>query len=346
MHQRRTPLYSKNGYKILWGFILLATLTNCALPTKAVPTLIPTDTPTPLPTLTPTPTVPLVMLVLPVEMDMDLSNLYQKTVYDLAQGAGYRYQVRNTLTTADLEPALKIVIVLPPDPGMSELAAAAPQAQFLAVNIPGLAAGGNLSVLGESSQPDIPAFTAGYISAMITDDYHTGILIPKDDTDAQKALTAFTNGMEFYCGLCNPFFYVSWEYPQYVEIPTDEDPARYGAYADFLILQRKVRTVYLYPSIATPDLLAYLDSTGILMISPIDPQQQLRSWVASIRPDVLNAIQTAWLDLLAGNGGKNVASLLSLTNVNSELLTPGKQRLAEQVLDDLQAGFIASGVNP
>jgi len=277
---------------------------------------------------------------------MDLSNLYQKTVYDLAQGAGYRYQVRNTLTTADLEPALKIVIALLPDPGLSELVSAAPQAQFLAVNIPGLTAGGNLSVLGESNQPDIPAFTAGYISAMITDDYHTGIIIPKDDADAQEALAAFTNGMEFYCGLCNPFFYVSWEYPQYVEIPSDEDPARYGAYADFLVIQRKVRTVYLYPSIATPDLLAYLDSTGILMISPVDPQQHLYSWVASIRPDIINAIQTAWPDLLAGNGGMNVPSLLSLTNMNPELLTPGKQRLAEQVLNDLQAGFIASGVIP
>lgn len=326
--------------------MLVGTLVSCALPTKAVPTQIPTDTPTPLPTLTPTPTVPLVILVMPVEMDMDMSNLYQKTVYDLAQGAGYRYQVRNTLTTADLDPALKIVIALPPDPGLSELASAAPQTQFLAVNIPGLAAGGNLSVLEENSQPDIPAFTAGYISAMITDDYHTGIIIPKDDADAQKALAAFTNGVELYCGLCNPFFYVSWEYPQYVEIPSDEDPSRYGAYADFLIIQRKVRTVYLYPSIATADLLVYLDSTGISMISPIDPQQQLRSWVASIRPDVLNAIQTAWPDMVAGNGGKNVASLLYLTNVNPELLTPGKQRLAEQVLDDLQAGFIASGVNP
>ena len=44
-------------------------------------------------------------------------DLYQSTVYDLAQQAGFRFQVRNTLSELDLEPALRVVIALPPDPG-------------------------------------------------------------------------------------------------------------------------------------------------------------------------------------------------------------------------------------
>lgn len=321
-------------------------LTSCGLPTKGTATPIPTDTPTPVPTLTPTPEIPLVMLVLPPDMDADLSNLYQKTVYDLAQQAGYRYQLRNTLTAADLEPALKVVIVFPPDPGLAELTLAAPsQTQFLAVNIPGLTAGGNLSVLAGSSRPDIPAFLAGYIAAMITEDYHAGIIIPKYDPEAQKALTAFTNGVEFYCGLCNPYAGPFYDFPLYVEIPPDAKLSEYNFYADYLI-QDNVETMYLYPSIATPDLLSYLATTGTLMIGPFSPQQRLGTWVASIQPDVIHAIQAAWPDLLAGNGGKNVPSPLSLTDVNPEFLSPGKQRLAEQVLNDLLAGFIATGVQP
>jgi hypothetical protein len=35
-----------------------------------------------------------------------------------------------------------------------------------------------------------------------------------------------------------------------------------------------------------------------------------------------------------------------LADVNSDLLTPGKQRLAQQVLDDLLSGKISTGVNP
>jgi len=55
----------------------------------------PTDTPVIPPTLTATPTVPLAILVIPPDLDTETSNLYQKTVYDLAQASGMRYQVRH-----------------------------------------------------------------------------------------------------------------------------------------------------------------------------------------------------------------------------------------------------------
>ena len=82
-------------------------------------TPVPTSTQVAPPTLSPTPTIPLAVLVLPADLDPDTSNLYQTTVYDLAQASGYRFQVRNTLTPADIEPGLKVVIALPPDPGIA-----------------------------------------------------------------------------------------------------------------------------------------------------------------------------------------------------------------------------------
>ena len=155
---------------------------------------------------------------LPADLDPETSNLYQKTVYDLAQASGLRFQVRNTLTAADLEPGLQVVIALPPDPGIAALAAAAPQVQFLAINIPDMAAGGNISVLGGNSQSDIAAFLAGYTAAMITDDYRIGMLMPKDNPDALRALNAYASGMTFYCGICRPFYFYPGPFPQYVEI--------------------------------------------------------------------------------------------------------------------------------
>ena len=83
-------------------------------------------------------------------------------MYDLTQTSGMRFQVRNTLSTAELaEPGLQVVVALPPDPGIAALAAAAPQVQFLAINIPEVAAGGNISVLGGNAQTDVAAFLAG-----------------------------------------------------------------------------------------------------------------------------------------------------------------------------------------
>ncbi len=311
----------------------------------ATSTPLPTDTPIIPPTLTATPVIPLAILVLPADLDTDTSNLYQKTVYDLAQASGMRFQVRNTLTTADLEPGLKVVIALPPDPGIAALAAAAPQVQFLAINIPNIAPGGNISVLGNSSHSDISGFIAGYTAAMITDDYRIGMLMPKDNPDALRALNAYASGMTFYCGICRPFYYLNWTFPQYLEIPAEEDKANYHAWADILMLQYKVRTIYLYPGIDTPELENYIGTSGVSMIGTETPEQRPAGWVMTIQPDVIKAIQNAWPDLVSGKGGVTVQSPLGLADIDSTLLSPGKQRLVEQTLSDLQAGLISTGAS-
>jgi hypothetical protein len=285
-------------------------------------------------------------LIVPADLDAEASNLYQKTVYDLTQAAGYRFQVRNELNPTDLEPGLKVVIALPPDPGVAALAAAAPDVQFLAINIPEVSAGGNISVLGNNSQTDIAAFLAGYTASLITDDYRIGMLLPKDNPDALRALNAYATGMKFNCGTCKPLYFYNWTYPQYLEIGADEDKANYNAYADILMLQYKVQTIYLYPDIVTPDLETYIGTTGTSMIGTITPEQRPAGWVMTIQPDIIKAIQNAWPDLIAGKGGVTVQSPLGLADIDPTLLTPGKQRLVEQTLNDLQAGLINTGSNP
>lgn len=318
-------------------------LSACGAPQASATAIpLPTDTPIVLPTPSPTAATPLAILVLPAELDADTSNLYQKTVYDLAQQTGHRFQVRNTLSVADVaEPGLQIVIVVSVDPGIAALAAAAPQVQFLAINIPALAPGGNVSVLGGNSQTDIAAFLAGYTAAMITDDYRIGMLIPRDNGDAIRALNAYAAGMAYYCGSCRPLFFFNWTFPQYVDIAADEDKNVYHAYADILMLQYKVRTIYLYPDIYTEDLANYIGTTGTNVIATISPEQRPAGWVMTIQPDVIKAIQNAWPQLAAGQGGVTVQSPLGLSDMDPTILSPGKQRLVEETLNDLQAGLIS-----
>jgi len=304
-------------------------------------TNVPTDTPVPLPTLTATPTVPLAILILPANMDQETSDLYQKTVYDLTQASGMRFQVRNNLTAADLEPGLKIVIALPPDPGILALSAAAPDAQFLAINLPGVEPGANVSVLGNNSQFEIAAFLAGYTAAMLTDDYRTGMLMPRDNENAIRSLNSFTNGRRFFCGLCRPYFYLPWDFPQYIDIGADEDVNNYDAYADILILQKKARSLFIHPDIYTQDLVEYIGTTGTTMIGTISPEQRPAGWIMTIQPDTIKAIQSAWPQLIAGQGGLTVQSPLGLSDVDPTLLSPGKQRNVQKILDDLQKGLIA-----
>jgi hypothetical protein len=328
----------------IFAFLIIIILSACggsATETIAPPTAVPTITPLPTATMIPTPSTPLAILVLPADMDKSTSDLYQKTVYDLAQQSGFRLQIRNVLSPVDLaDPTLKVVIVLPPDPGVASLAPSAPGVQFLAVNIPNLTAGGNLSVLAGDSQVELPAFLAGYVAAMITDEYHIGMIIPKDNVDAQRAFNAFNNGMIYYCGLCRTFYISQIVYPTYIEVPADEAPARYGGYANVLINDRKVYSIYIYPSLADADFLSYIGTQGVFLFGTSMPDPRPGGWVMTIRPDTIKAIQTAWPNLIAGQGGQNVQSPLGIADVDPGILTPGKLRLAQETLDSLLAGRI------
>lgn len=337
-------MFRKNSFSLL-GLILIAVLVACGGngEPETIPTPIPTDTPIPTATFTPTPSTPLAILVLPADMDPVMYDLYQSTVYDLAQASGLRFQVRNTLSELDLEPTLRIVIILPPDPGpgIAALAAAAPQTQFLAINVPNITAGGNVSVLANSVQTDVVAFMAGYIGAMITEDYRIGMVYPDGDPQALSALAAYTNGKTYFCGICRPFYYLPHDFPQSIPIPVEEVPENYGGYVVYLIQQREVDFLFIYPDIATPELLAYVGNSGGVQVGN-SPQSGIPLyWAASLSSNTIGAIQAAWPNLMAGQGGQAVQSPLTLANVDPNLLTPGKQAQAEQVLADVLAGRIS-----
>ena len=135
-------------------------------------------------------------------------------------------------------------------------------------------------------------------------------------------------------------------YPIIVRIPTEAKPGEYTAYADLLI-RNFVKVAYVFPTIATPDLLGYMSQNNMLLIGQSLPGEDVRAqWIASIQPDIDTAIKTIFPELLAGKGGQIIPTPLFLADVNSDLLSAGKQRLVQEVLDGLQNGTIGTGVSP
>lgn len=340
--------------KLVFSLIAIIFLASCTPRGSATPTqVVPTSTPVPTASVTPVST-PLTILVLPADMSQTESDQYQTLVYDLAQANGMRFQVRNVLSPADVAfegLALKIVIAVPPDPGLDALAASAPGVQFLAIGIPGLAVASNLSSIGSAGLPvDQQAFLAGYIAGLVAPEWRVGILSQKDTPGGEAARTAFENGYHFYCGDCfNPNFSQPFShglYPIVVRIPTDAPESDYTGYANLLI-QNFVKVAFLYPDIATPDLLSYMAQNDVLLISQTLPDDSLRpNWIASIQPDLISALQRIYPELAAGNGGQVAPTPLFLADVNPDLLSDAKLRLAQEVLDGLQNGTIGAGVNP
>lgn len=311
-----------------------------------------TFTPPPAPTASPTAPMPLTILVLPADMPQKDKDNYQTLIYDLAQQNGMRFQVLNTLSANDLAiegSALKVVVVLSPDVDLAALTAAAPAVQFLAIDIPDLAAAPNLSSIGSGGIPvDQEAFLAGYIAGLVAPEWKVGILSQKDTPGGDAAVIAFTNGFTYYCGSCrNPLFpQPAGIYPIIVRIPTDAKLGEYTAYADLLI-RNIVKVAYVYPDVATSDLLSYMGQSNMFIIGPALPGDDVRShWIASIQPDSISAIKNIFPELVAGRGGKAVPTPLFLADVNPDLLGAGKLRLAQEVLDGLQNGTIGTGVTP
>jgi hypothetical protein len=296
--------------------------------------------------------MPLAILVLPADMAQQDKDNYQTLIYGLAQANGMRFQLLNSLSANDLAlvgPALKVVIAFPPDPGLAKLTGAAPGVQFLAVDIPNLATAPNLSTIGANGFPvDQQAFLAGYIAGLVAPEWKVGILSQKDNPSGDIAVTAFTNGFVYYCGSCrNPLFpQPAGIYPVIVRIPSDAKPGEYTAYADLLI-QNVVKVAYVFPDVATADLLGYMSQKNLLLVGQSLPSEAVApQWIASIRPDEITAIKNIFPQLVAGKGGQVVPTPLVLADINSDLLSAGKLRLAQNVLSGLQNGSIGTGVNP
>jgi hypothetical protein len=244
-----------------------------------------------------------------------------------------------------------LVVALPPDPGLANLASANPGIQFLAVGIGGveagrLEAGANVSLIGaQGGRPDLSGFLAGYLASVVTQDWRVGVISRADLTEAKAARLGFVNGAIFYCGLCRPAYPPFVQYPLFSELLAEGEQAEQQA-ADQLIASA-VKTVFLAPGIGETFLPGYLAQAGVNMIGGGSPAESLRPhWIASIRLDQAEAIRQLWPQLIKGEGGISVSAPVVITDVNPDLLSPGRQRLVEQMLSELLSGYIDTGVDP
>jgi hypothetical protein len=338
---------------MLYAILITGLLAGCsktpATPTATLqPAIVPTITPEPLPTVTAThtPAPLLAVLLAGPGADTAQAGILQTALNEIITSAGLRWQVRQQLTPADLTPAVHLVVALPPDPGLAALAAAAPGTQFLAVGVPGLEPAANLSVVGaQGPRPDQQGFIAGYIAAMLTPDWRAGAITISDSAEGRAARSGFLNGAVFFCGLCNQSYPPFYDYPRYVELPANATAAEWQAAANHMI-DYYVETVYVAPGAGDPAMLATLAAAGINLIGSGVPGEAIQpNWVLSFSSDPLAQVQVVLPQILAGQGGQNLPLPLEFAAINPELFSPGKQALAEQVLADLLAGYIDTGVD-
>lgn len=332
------------------GFLLSAcgTVIPTTKPTfTPSPSLTPTQTPIPTSTSTPTPQAPVAVLLAAPGADQDQVSTLQTALNDIVVQQGMRWQVRQQLTTNDLLPAVRLVVAIPPETGLAQLVAAAPETQFLALGIDGLEAAPNLTTLSASGRPDQQGFIAGVIAAMLSDDWRVGVISLSDTVEGRAARTGFLNGVVYFCGLCRPAHPPFYEYPLYIELPSTATSAEWQEVANYMV-DHYVQTVYVYPGAGNENMLSILTGAKVNIISSgPPPEADQTSWVVSLTTDPMPLIQSQVAGLLDGTqtGGQSLVVPIQFTQINPLLFTPGKQRLVEQILTDLQAGFIDTSVD-
>jgi hypothetical protein len=307
----------------------------------------PTETATP--TASPTPETPVVVLLAPNGADPALVEPMQAYLAEQAEKADLRFQVRPELSAAEMS-GVSIVVALSPASNLGEMASAFPETQFLAVNLPELEPTANLSVINLGFQrPDQLGFLAGYIAAEITPDWRAGILTASDSPEGEAMRQGFVNGVYYFCGLCRPVYppFPNTGYPITLQLPSGASTADQQAAINQL-LSWQVGTVFVDPALSDDALLDQLTQAGIhyILTSPHSQQSQA-SWVASLGfGDSMQAIAERWTALLNGESGAISSLPLGITETNPDLLSAGKLRLAEEMLQDLDAGLIDTGVDP
>ncbi len=304
-----------------------------------------TPSPSPVPSATSAPD--LAVLVAGEQSDAAQTQMLHTAVQNLAQKDGLEFELRQGISAGDMGPNWKIVVALPPDPGLEALAASATGTQFVAIGISGLKPAGNLSVIGPQGwSEDQQAFLAGTIAAVTTTDWRTGVITRQDVPLSDTIQQAFTNGAYYFCGLCNPSAPPFVHYPEYVQIPAGAGQADQQAAVDELVKQG-VLTIYVPPQIASQELLSYAVQAKVNLIGGETPPDDVRPhWLATVRADPASALSNLWPDLLAGKGGASLPMPIVMTDIQSDLFSPGRQRVAQQTLDDLIGGWILPGTAP
>lgn len=329
-------------------FIILAMiLPGCSGSTNPTATLAPEVTLAPVaPTAVPSPTaIPPATRVLVATgnqlPEADLQTIVS-AVQTLSGQSGLTVDTVPELKPELLTSDVKVAVVLPPDPGVTDLAGRFPNIRFVSIAIPSVQPTANLFAIGvDGPHPEWPGFVAGYIAAIVTNEWRAGALIQAGSNEGKLAGDAFDNGVKFFCGLCQKKFApFNYDAP-IMEMNPSTTQAEWQSTADAFIASA-VKTAYIYPTVANPEMMAYLAQSGMKLMGSQTPSDALRpAWIATIKVEYASGLQSVWADVISGAAGKVVPAGISITDVDPNTLTDGKMRLVNEVISALTAGAIS-----
>ncbi len=227
-----------------------------------------------------------------------------------------------------------LVVLLSPTFDVNALVAQHPDLPFILIANAPLPESPNLTQV--ILRNDHLYFLAGYLAVLIAPDFRAGALLPGD---VDTAVQAFRNGAFYLCGRCVP------AYGPIVTFPVSATLAP-NASVDLLqttlteLNKNRLETLFVPADLLSPDHLPVLESTGWRLLGTSLPQDPPSNWAVTMSFDLEQGLEKAWQAALIEKQAVTVTVPVTLKDINSQWLTPGRQRLAEQIIKDLQAGWV------
>ncbi len=287
-----------------------------------------------------------VILTSSSEADQGLVMSVSNALEALTQASGLKFETVENLTPESITTNVKVVVGIGEDLDIAGWALGSPNTQFIAVNMPGIDPSNNISVIGDPVlDENRTAFMAGYLAALISEDYKVSALIPSDIDTNEKIIDSFLVGARFFCGICQPKYPPYNQFPQWQTLPVENASSGFEGVVD-LIASNGTEILFLHESLLSPEILDYLAGYGLVVISNGVQKYPYAYWAGTLETDLVTGLNTIWSNVVAGNGGFKVPGSLILTDMDAELISEGRYRLFEEMADDLENGMISIDPTP
>lgn len=336
---RRSTAIALGMVIILVASVLAACGASSPLDTTPTRMVLSSTTEAALPQVTQTPTSSPATMAIYVNPDSDsekLAGLTLPILDELANSAGLQIEELEELSPPALNPGTQIVVLIGVPSTASGLIQNHPEIQFLLIGETDIEPGANVSTIGSEGLPrHEQSFLAGYIAALITSEWRVGMMMT--ETEPTELVDTFQRGVTFYCGLCRQTFPPFYDYPIVEKVEAVEIGQAFQALSGF-----SVDTAYASEGVINQ--MGGIEEGETLAIKVIGGAPPLdargSNWVTTIQFDLETPIKSVWSALIEGSGGKDLPINFVLTDVNDELLSPGRFDHANQVISDVVAGYI------
>ncbi len=183
-------------------------------------------------------------------------------------------------------------------------------------------------------------FIAGYLSALISNDWRVGGLIPSIQYQNTGADIVFQNGAVFLCGRCAPTFGPIVDFPITALLSTPEDnDATLQSYGE--ISTNKINTLFIPSAHLFDDLVILLKQSGVTIISDAKPGVEQSDWIDYAIIDNLSELIINAISDTAHQEGLVITPVEFSVYSSIRELSPGKSNFIKDMIQKLQAGFIS-----